>query len=271
MEKDLLRKVQLAQLEIAKEIKRVCDENDIQYFLAFGSMIGAVRHKGFIPWDDDMDLGMVRSEYERFLEIAPKKMKPEYFLQTWYSDPSYPLPFAKVRKRGTLFLESKGAQLKENGFFVDIFPYDFVPATKAEKDSVDQQRVDLCRTMLMKCKFTPWMENDSIIWKKRIGYLYYQLKAVFASGRELARKHDALVSGFPENDKMFWQDGTAENYTVHRSWCEDLSEYEFEGEWFKGPTDYDAVLRDYYGDYMKFPPESERENRHQIVAVDFGE
>lgn len=79
MDNNTLRKVQLAQLEIAKEIKRVCDENDIKYFLDAGTLLGTVRHKGFIPWDDDMDIGMLRKEYDKFVKIAPEKLEKNYF------------------------------------------------------------------------------------------------------------------------------------------------------------------------------------------------
>ena len=118
MEQDILRKLQLTQLEIAKEIRRVCEENDIRYFLCCGSFLGAVRHQGFIPWDDDFDIGMLREDYERFCRIAPEKLKPEYCLQSWHTDSRYALPFAKVRKRGTLLLERKSIHLDENGSFV---------------------------------------------------------------------------------------------------------------------------------------------------------
>lgn len=271
MEKELLRKVQMAQLDIAKEIRRVCDENNIQYFLCFGTMLGAVRHQGFIPWDDDMDLGMMRSEYERFLKIAPEKLKPEYVLQTWYTDRNVSVPFAKVRKRGTVYLESKGGNLQENGFFVDIFPFDFQPASDEERMALNKKLQDIFRTKLMKSRYTPWMEGDKVIWKKRIGYLLFQIKALFTTQEALARKYDALATAVPENEILFWQEGISRMRKIHRSWCEELAEYRFEGELFKGPKDYDAILTTIYGNYMQLPPEDQRENRHQIEAVDFGE
>ena len=79
MDNNTLRKVQLAQLEIAKEIKRVCDENDIKYFLDAGTLLGTVRHKGFIPWDDDMDIGMLRKEYDKLRKNCTRKIRKELF------------------------------------------------------------------------------------------------------------------------------------------------------------------------------------------------
>lgn len=270
MDKELLRRVQLAQLEIAKEIKRVCDENDIRYFLSFGTMLGAVRHQGFIPWDDDMDLGMMRSEYERFLQIAPEKLKPEYVLQTWYTDENVSIPFAKVRKRGTVYIESKGGNLKENGFFVDIFPFDFQPATEEACAALNRKLKTIFRTKLMKSRYTPWRDGDKINWKKRAGYLLFQVRALFTTQEKLAREFDALASSVPENDILFWQEGISRMKKIKRQWCEELAEYTFEGETFTGPKDYDALLTAIYGDYMQLPPEDQRENRHQIEAVDFG-
>ena len=86
MEQELLRKVQLTLLEIAVEIKRVCEENDIKYFLSDGSFLGAVRHQGFIPWDDDMDMGMLRADSEKFCRIAADALKPEYCLESGHTD-----------------------------------------------------------------------------------------------------------------------------------------------------------------------------------------
>lgn len=271
MEKTLLRRVQLTQLEIAKEIKRVCEENGIRYFLDAGTFLGAVRHGGFIPWDDDMDIGMLRSDYEKFCRIAPEKLKKEYCLQTWYTEPNYGLPFGKVMKRGTVYLESKKTRrLQENGFYVDIFPFDDVPTSEEARKDLARRLLQIYRVRLMKCGYKPWMEENQILWKKRIGYVYYQIRALFAAKKELARAYDALAESVPETGLVCEQSAMTAPMYFERSWCEELAAYSFEGVTFPGPKEYDKFLTAMYGDYMRLPPENERENRHQIVQIDFG-
>ncbi len=272
MERDVLRKVQMVQLEIAKEIRRVCEENDIRYFLTDGTFLGAVRHGGFIPWDDDLDMGMMRSDYEKFCRIAPQKLKPEYYLQTWYTEPNYGLPFGKVLKRNTVYLESKKTRrLQENGIYVDIFPYDYVPEDPAQRRKLAEQMLSIYRMKLMKSGYQPWMENDRIIWKKRIGYIYYQVKSLFVGQKELARDYDTLAVALHNSDMVCEQCALLNPPYYERRLVEELADYTFEGETFKGPKNYHEYLTNLYGDYMTLPPEDQRENRHQIVELDFGE
>ena len=272
MERELLRKVQLTQLEIAKEIKRVCEENDIRYFLADGSFLGAVRHQGFIPWDDDMDFGMMRSDYERFCRIAPQKLKPEYCLQTWDTDPNYALPFGKVMKRNTVYLENKKTRrLQENGFYVDIFPFDYVPEDPRERADMAKKLLQIYRVKLMKSGYKPWMENEKIIWKKRIGYLYYQFQALFNSQEDLARAYDMLAASVLHSSVVCEQSALSrpDYYDLHI--LEEFADYSFEDTTFRGVKDYDGYLTALYGSYMELPPEDQRENRHQIQELDLGE
>ena len=112
MEKSVLRRLQQTEFEILKEFDRICKKHNIQYFLDSGTALGAARHKGFIPWDDDIDVGMLRSDYEHFLEICPKELEQKYFLQTIETDPGCPCLFAKIRKNGTIYQENEKHRIK---------------------------------------------------------------------------------------------------------------------------------------------------------------
>ena len=151
-----------------------------------------------------MDMGMLRPDYEKFCRIAPEKLKPEFFFQNWYSEPNYGLPFGKVMKRGTVYLEGKKTRrLKENGFYVDIFPFDNAPengsgAAKAGTppslhlpDEADEIRLPALgggRTLPL---------------EKAAGVLfYYQLKSLFVSQHDLAKGYDALAVSYPESQTV---------------------------------------------------------------------
>ena len=114
--------------DILAETVRVCRDNSIPYFLIGGTAIGALYDEAILPWDDDVDIGMTRDAYNRFLEVAPRCLRPQYFLQWQGTDPRSPYYFAKVRKNGTLFMEDifKHVDMHQ-GIFVDIFPFDRLP------------------------------------------------------------------------------------------------------------------------------------------------
>lgn len=270
MEQEILQQVQPVLLEIAREIKRVCEENNIRYFMYRGTFLGAVRHQGFIPWDDDMDFAMLREDYEKFRKIAPEKMNPQYCFQDWHTDPGYAHPFGKVRKRGTRYVEAKCRPLAENGFYVDIYPLDFAPEDPAQRAKLARQQLHLYRVKLMKSKYTPWKEGDRVILKKRIGYLLYQTIALFVSQKTLIRTYER-ISQVPAGDTLYEQSALPRAYYFEKGWCETLSQYPFDGETFPGPADYDSFLGSLYGNYMELPPEGQRENRHQIMELDFGQ
>lgn len=271
MERELLRKVQLTQLEIAKELKRVCDENNIRYFLNWGSYLGAVRHKGFIPWDDDMDFGMLREDYDKFRQIAPEKLGPGYCFQDWHTDENYALPFGKVRKRDTVYVEAKCARLPENGVYIDIFPLDYAPREQKDRDALNRKLLHLFRVKLMLCGYTPWMEEDKVVWKKRIGYLLYQFAALFTNQKAVREKYEALFRAVPKSDTLYDQQALPYAIYFSEKQCTDLVEYAFEDTTFAGRRDYDGILTGMYGDYMQPPPEDKRENTHQIMEIDLGE
>jgi lipopolysaccharide cholinephosphotransferase len=124
---EILRKVQVVQLEILLEFDRICKENDLPYQLFSGTLLGAIRHKGFIPWDDDIDVIMKRNDYEKFLSICDKQLNPKYFLQNYNTDPKWYRQFSRIRKNNTKYLQASYKEMDmHHGIFIDIFPMDVV-------------------------------------------------------------------------------------------------------------------------------------------------
>lgn len=271
MEKELLRKVQLTLLEIAKEIKRVCEENDIRYFLYRGTFLGAVRHQGFIPWDDDMDFAMLREDYDKFCRIALEKLGKDFVFQNWHTDEKYALPFGKVRKRGTVYVESKCAVLEENGLYIDIYPLDFAPESPEKREALAQKLLHTFRVKLMKSRYTPWKEEEKTVLYKRVGYIAYQALALFTTHRKLIEGYEAAFREAGESDTLYEQSALPVTYYFDRAHYMESAMYPFEDTCFPGPKDFDGVLSSLYGDYMQLPPEDQRENRHQIKEISFGD
>lgn len=274
MEKEILRKVQLIQLKIAKEIKRVCEENNINYFLDSGSLLGAVRHNGFIPWDDDLDIGMLRNDYEKFLNVATKTLKEDYFLQTWDTDKNYPLAFAKIRKKGTIYVEQVAEMSKaENGIYVDIFPYDVFPNKKIQKIRQGVFIEIYRRIMLIKLKYYPWTAKTTFLNKVKtfIAYLPIFIISIFVNKEKIKQKYVHVMTMYNNRKTGFlYEQPSASRYgkyifpdTIFASFIN----LKFEDAEFSCPVNNKKWLQIVYGDYMKLPPIEKRENRHRIIKI----
>lgn len=133
-----LRRVQLVELDILLELDRICRKHQIHYFLCGGTLLGAVRHKGFIPWDDDVDVGFPRADYERFCQIFAREADSDkYFLQTWKSDPHYFWNYGKIRRLGTEYVRAGQEHMKyKTGISIDVFPYDYLPIDEALRKEI---------------------------------------------------------------------------------------------------------------------------------------
>lgn len=269
-----LRKLQLLQLKLAKEVKRICEKNGISYFLEAGSCLGAVRHNGFIPWDDDLDMGMLRGEYERFIRACEKDLGEEYFLQTNDSDEHFGYVFAKLRLRGTHFTEKIAAQSGSNdGIYIDIFPYDKVPDDESLRQRLGYKVRFYSLLLRIKCKYKPWIYNGGI--KEWIKYAPFRACAIFFGRQGLVDKINAIMKKYNDTDakRVTLCDNLSYNKTVYAAeTVASLKPHDFEGEMFTIPADYETYLTDTYGpDFMTPPPVEKRDSTHKIMNVDFGQ
>lgn len=255
-----LKAHQNAMLRLLREFDRVCKKLNIQYFLFAGTLLGAVRHQGFIPWDDDLDVIMPRKDYERFLREAQAHLDEEqFFLQKEFSE-NWPVFFSKLRLNGTTCLEAYRPKLPQchQGVYMDIFPLDqgknsdlgrkaqflvskLVIAKSHDARGYETQSI-LKKTAMCVSRAIPMKplvkfvrnENDDTGW----------LHSFFAAAKKMERNvYDA---------KLF---ATAKEAT-------------FEGEQYPIPKGYEEVLRTMYGDYMRLPSPEERICKQHAILVD---
>lgn len=274
MDRETLRKVQLAQLDIAKEIRRICNENNISYFLESGTLLGAIRHSGFIPWDDDMDIGMLRKDYEKFLQIAPLKLSDKYSILDWKTNDDYGFQFCKVINNKTLYIEKKANEVGyHQGFYVDIFPYDKFPNDGRSKFFQKTTLTILRALVRNKCHVKTWETENGINYRKYFKNLPLRLFATFFSKKVLVKLYDDIAQRHnADSEYEYYFSQGIEPYGTFKfpkNVIENTEQHLFEGISFSCPFDSDSYLKYAYGNYMELPPESERENRHMIIKVKF--
>ena len=251
---------QQALLRLLSEFDRVCKVLNISYILYAGTLLGAVRHKGFIPWDDDLDVLMMREDYDRFLAEAPAVLDTDtFFLQKEFSE-HWPLSFSKLRLNGTTCLEKyhpKDPDIHQ-GIYIDLFPCDHAVGSElGRKLQFAASKVVVAKTLDKR-----GYETHSVI-KKAFMFLC----------RGLPQKPFLWLAkrGDPTGDMVHSFFAAAKSYSKNlypRSYLTRVVEGEFEGAQYPIPADYDACLRGIYGDYMQLPPPEERACKQHAILVD---
>ena len=267
------KKLHYCQLLLAAELKRICEKHNIKYFIIAGTLLGAVRHKGFIPWDDDMDFAIMRKDYAKFLSVCKTELGDKFILQEMFSDLDYALPVAKLILKGTYFVERNASKSKsQKGIFIDIFPFDSIPDGDEQRKKHNKSTYFLKRLFLAKQGYTI-AEKGQII--KSFVYFMLKLLSLFVSKKYIRNRLDNELRRYEnENTKKVAALGGAYGYTkesVERRWFDKTVELPFEDITLAAPKDYVEYLTYFYGDYMTPPPEDKRYNRHNAVELDFGE
>lgn len=267
-----LEKVQKILLGYLLEIDRICKKHEIKYFLAGGTLLGAIRHHGFIPWDDDADVMMLREDYEKFQKVVQRELPDNIFVQLPETEKGNYNPFTKLRINNTMFATEFTGHFMDmhNGIFFDVLSHD---KTGNHKWS---QKLHLMVTMLSRSiVFNKWGNTDiksggnhPIICKivDKVKYLIPMRLALWAQNKSLTffqnRKSDYLYDGMGRNLKRG---------AFPAEWLEEAVYVDFEEYQFPVPKEYDKYLTWLYGDYMQMIPVSSRRTSHSIVLTDLGE
>ena len=266
-----LRDLQLCELEILKEVKRICEEHQITYYLSSGTLLGAVRHQGFIPWDDDIDIEMPYPDYLRFIKIAQSALGKDYYLQNEDTEPSFNRLYSKVRKNNTTMLSSYEVGAPgHHGVWIDIFPIISIGG------SADYRFRRLCvricnYSMIDRSNFEndqAWIRSQTSGAMFRLVKWFTRLPDGFRHGIHVLFER-LLFAGHDRKTKRKGHVWGSITY-VHpaRVFEGSAKILPFEDNVFPVPPDYEEYLKNAYGDYMTLPPEEKRSGGHGDVIID---
>ena len=269
MDNQTLRKLQLVENDILKVVDAFCKKHSVKYSLYAGTLLGAVRHGGFIPWDDDIDILMERNEYERFLKLWQEEGVVGYTMQATNRPDYQGINHTKIRKDGTILASKKEMETDaHHGIWLDVFAFDKVPTDKKKrKKFLFRAKLRLIYTRGYAYekggKFLKLLSKILLIPSRKT-----QLKIRNKLEKKIIDKYKDLKCGYEymslastENFKTFYPPEVIEN----------ISTINFENASYSAVEDYDKMLTIQYGDYMRLPPEEQRICKHNPEVLDFGE
>lgn len=272
MNQDELKKVCQIQLEIMDEVHRICEKHNIRYYMIGGTLLGAIRHGGYIPWDLDIDIAMMRDSYERFREVCQIELDKRYCYVDLMFDPNYDRPHALVARKNTklgLKYDHVNPRRMNKGIYMDIFPLDHAPDDVVLRE---KQAVMLRRIAKWKEYRLPYSYSFNPI--KR--YAHYAVSALLAwlPVRVINQQQQKIMKKYSEQETTHVC-SMASRYAYSKQ-CMPREIYgepvllEFEGRKYYAPAKYEEYLSRIYGDYMTLPPVEKRQANFEIyTSVEF--
>jgi lipopolysaccharide cholinephosphotransferase len=258
------KKIWAVELDLLIKFHAICKKYGLKYFLAFGSLLGAVRHHGLIPWDDDMDVCMPRADYEKFLKVAPKELSEPYSFSAPGMDNDYFLSFAKLRNSRTSAVSLAYRYNKYNhGMFVDIFVIDNTSLETVEEDynqfkylilenTANMRRANLKPSQADLDRINAFVPRDPMLVND-------EMNALFTKYNSAETEYQMVTGiGVYGYKKVIYR----------KQDIEEIIPFTMYGHEFYIPKNYDLVLRTTYGDYMQFPPVEERGKWHEGLIFD---
>ncbi|MDO5394775.1 MAG: LicD family protein [Bacteroidales bacterium] len=248
-------------LDILLAFGKVCQEHGLRYCICGGTMIGAVRHKGFIPWDDDLDVSMPRPDYERLIAHSAEWLPEPYEFVCAENDPDYPLPFGKIQDASTTLIE-RPHLFYLGGCYIDIFPFDAYPDSFIKR-KWQRARYQYLKKVLYFVHRDPYRHGHGpASWLPLLARRFYTLSGVQRRIRKVMTAYDYdkchYAASYTDGYKKILPKETMDTYVP----------YEFEGHTVQGIKDYDRYLSAMYGDYMTLPPVEDRW-QHNFYLLDF--
>lgn len=258
---DDLRKIQINILNL---VVQFCEEKGLEYFLTGGTLIGAIRHKGYIPWDDDIDISLLRKDYDRFISEFNGFSK-DYKVINHDNTTNYPFPYAKVMFKDTILIEPGIDPSLALGVNIDVFPIDKAPKAKNELNRI-LRRIKINRGIL-NVKLIKW-DQERPFYKNLILYI---LKVIFVGKNvnKVAKNITKIALSNRNNESnkagiLVWGYGQCE--VVDSSIFKDTEKKIFEGKYYNVPSGYHKWLTSIYGDYMSLPPIEKQVSHHDFIA-----
>lgn len=258
-----LRRLQLIELDILKAFIKVCDDHNLRYFLCGGTLLGAIRHKGFIPWDDDIDVEMPRGDYMRFLNLSPNLLGDAYDVISMYNNKDCIYTFAKVVDKRTKLKEPVG---KEIGVYIDIFPIDGLPDNIKESDKHFKKMSNYNR--ILSYSILEYKKGRTPI-RTIIKYSVIFICKLLGENRLLnlidktARKYDFEKSKYIAVSVVSYY-GNRER--IGKEAYQSSIKVQFEDLMFNAPIGYHQYLSNIYDDYMKLPSVEKRVTHHSHIV-----